>query len=27
VWRGHYAEDSSLRSEFFTTCGLQRNEK
>lgn len=27
VWRGHYAEDASLRSEFFTTCGLQRNEK
>lgn len=27
VWRGHYAEDPSLRSEFFTTCGLQRNEK
>jgi GTP cyclohydrolase I len=25
VWRGHYAEDSSLRSEFFTTCGPQRN--
>ena len=27
VWRGHYAEDSALRSEFFTACGLQRNEK
>ena len=27
VWRGHYAEDPSLRSEFFTACGLQRNEK
>lgn len=27
VWRGHYAEDASLRSEFFTSCGLQRNEK
>jgi GTP cyclohydrolase I len=26
VWRGHYAENSSLRSEFFTACGLQRNE-
>jgi GTP cyclohydrolase IA len=26
VWRGHYAEDPSLRSEFFTACGLQRNE-
>ena len=27
VWRGHYAEDPSLRSEFFTACGLQRNER
>lgn len=27
VWRGHYAEDASLRSEFFTACGLQRNER
>jgi GTP cyclohydrolase I len=27
VWRGHYAEDASLRSEFFASCGLQRNEK
>ena len=27
VWRGHYAEDASLRSEFFTACGLQRNDK
>lgn len=27
VWRGHYADDPSLRSEFFTACGLQRNEK
>ncbi|MFT3894307.1 MAG: GTP cyclohydrolase I [Anaerolineales bacterium] len=26
VWRGHFAEDPSLRSEFFTACGLQRNE-
>jgi GTP cyclohydrolase I len=26
VWRGHYAEDPTLRSEFFTACGLQRNE-
>ncbi|HTP01907.1 MAG TPA: GTP cyclohydrolase I FolE [Anaerolineales bacterium] len=26
VWRGHYAEDASLRAEFFTACGLQRNE-
>jgi GTP cyclohydrolase I len=24
VWRGHYAEDPALRSEFFTACGLQR---
>jgi GTP cyclohydrolase IA len=27
VWRGHYAQDPSLRSEFFMACGLQRNEK
>ena len=27
VWRGQYAEDASLRSEFFAACGLQRNEK
>ena len=27
IWRGHYAEDPTLRSEFFTACGLQRNEK
>jgi len=27
VWRGHYAEDPSLRAEFFTACGLQRNER
>lgn len=26
VWRGYYAEDSSLRSEFFAACGLQRND-
>ena len=26
VWRGHYAEDPALRSEFFSACGLQRNE-
>lgn len=26
VWRGHYAADPALRSEFFTACGLQRNE-
>ena len=27
VWHGHYAEDSTLPSEFFTACGLQRNER
>ena len=27
VWRGHYAEDASLRSEFFAACGLHRNGK
>ena len=27
VWRGHYAEDASLRAEFFAACGLQRYEK
>src|SRR5512140_2644935 len=27
VWRGHYANDPALRAEFFTTCGLQRNER
>ena len=27
VWRGHFAEDPMLRSEFFTACGLQRNER
>lgn len=27
VWRGHFADDSALRSEFFTACGLQRNER
>ncbi len=27
VWRGHFAEDPSLRAEFFTACGLQRNER
>jgi GTP cyclohydrolase I len=25
VWRGTYAVDSSLRSEFFTACGLPAN--
>ena len=24
VWRGKYADDVSLRAEFFTACGLQR---
>ena len=23
VWRGHYAENPSLRAEFFSACGLQ----
>ncbi|HMB21526.1 MAG TPA: GTP cyclohydrolase I [Anaerolineales bacterium] len=27
VWRGNYANDASLRSEFFTACGLRRNER
>ena len=27
VWRGYYANDASLRAEFFTACGLQRNER
>jgi GTP cyclohydrolase I len=27
VWRGHYAEDPALRSEFFTACRLQQIEK
>ena len=27
VWRGYYAEDATLPSEFFTACGLQRNER
>jgi GTP cyclohydrolase I len=27
VWRGHYASDPTLRSEFFTACGLQRTER
>lgn len=25
VWRGSFAEESSLRSEFFISCGLQRH--
>ena len=24
VWRGYYADDPSLRAEFYTACGLQR---
>jgi GTP cyclohydrolase I len=24
VWRGYYANDASLREEFFTSCGLKR---
>jgi GTP cyclohydrolase I len=24
VWRGNYADNPSLRAEFFTACGLQR---
>lgn len=24
VWRGHFAEDPTLRAEFFTACGLER---
>jgi GTP cyclohydrolase IA len=27
VWRGYYADDATLRSEFFTACGLPRNER
>ncbi|MDX9864424.1 MAG: GTP cyclohydrolase I [Anaerolineaceae bacterium] len=27
VWRGSYEKDSTLRSEFFTACGLQRYER
>jgi len=27
VWRGNFANDASLRSEFFTACGLNSNEK
>ena len=26
VWRGYYGSDPTLRAEFFTACGLQRNE-
>jgi GTP cyclohydrolase I len=27
VWRGNYANDDSLRAEFFSASGLQRNER
>ena len=27
VWRGNYANDPSLRSEFFVACGLTRGER
>jgi GTP cyclohydrolase I len=27
VWRGYFAEDPSLRAEFFTDCGMQRYER
>lgn len=27
VWRGNYASDPSVRSEFFAACGGQRNER
>jgi GTP cyclohydrolase IA len=27
VWRGYHAENASLRAEFFTACGLNRNER
>ncbi|HLO33753.1 MAG TPA: GTP cyclohydrolase I [Anaerolineales bacterium] len=27
VWRGNYANDASLRSEFFVACGLQRADR
>lgn len=27
VWRGNYENDANLRSEFFTSCGLPRNER
>lgn len=26
IWRGNFANDASLRSEFFTACGLNSNE-
>ena len=27
VWRGSYANDATLRAEFFIACGLQKNER
>jgi GTP cyclohydrolase I len=27
VWRGYYANDPALRSEFFTACGLPHDER
>jgi GTP cyclohydrolase I len=27
VWRGHYAEDPALRSEFFAACQLQQGDR
>jgi GTP cyclohydrolase I len=27
VWRGYYAENPALRSEFFSACRLQYSEK
>jgi GTP cyclohydrolase I len=27
IWRGHYANDPALRSEFFSACRLQRDER
>ncbi len=27
VWRGHYADDPAVRAEFFTACGLQKDER
>ena len=27
VWRGHYAEGPALRSEFFSACRLQRDDR
>ena len=27
VWRGHYADEPALRSEFFSACRLQNNDR